>query len=79
MLKLLVTGADGQRHRLQVPGLLAPNVWCHVAAVTGSGGMKLYCNGRLVASDSFTGRFSGLPGRHNYLGKSNQERQRPNL
>ena len=61
MLKLLVTGADGQRHRLQVPGLLAPNVWCHVAAVTGSGGMKLYFNGRLVASDPFTGSFSDLP------------------
>ncbi len=34
---------------------LEAGVWYHLAAQCGSGGMKLYVNGRLEASDSYTG------------------------
>ncbi len=38
------------RTGLHVIGLLSTNEWCHLALVTGSGGMRLFFNGRLIAS-----------------------------
>jgi signal transduction histidine kinase/CheY-like chemotaxis protein/ligand-binding sensor domain-containing protein len=72
VLKLLITGANGERYRLTSgPDLIQPMKWSHVAAVTGPEGMKLYLNGALVDSNSFTGSLSNLKGIHNYLGKAN--------
>jgi signal transduction histidine kinase/CheY-like chemotaxis protein/ligand-binding sensor domain-containing protein len=70
-LNALITGADGTRHRIEVAGLLRLNEWCHVAAVSGPGGAKLYFNGALAGSNAYTGSFSNLKGVKNYLGKSN--------
>ncbi len=54
-----------------VPGILRSNQWCHVALVTGRGGMKLYYNGTLVSAGRFTGSFSALEnGESHYLGAS---------
>jgi hypothetical protein len=70
-LKVLIAAPTGQRHRLTVPGLLTPNVWWHVAVVTGPGGIRLYFNGRLVGSDPYQGSFSTLGSRNNFLGAEN--------
>jgi hypothetical protein len=46
--------------------------WCHIAAVTGQEGMKLYCNGRLLGTNAYAGSFSLPPTlTQSYLGKSN--------
>ncbi len=68
-LNFLITEPGGTRHRIEVAGILRKNEWCHVAAVTGPGGAKLYFNGTLVGSHAYTGSFSGFAGKHNYLGK----------
>ena len=70
-MNFLVTEPGGTRHRIEVAGILKKSEWCHVAAVTGPGGAKLYFNGTLVGSHAYTGSFSGFAGKHNYLGKSN--------
>jgi len=47
------------------------NRWCHLAAVSGPGGMKLYLNGVLVAQDEYEGSFAAMGnGDENYLGRS---------
>jgi signal transduction histidine kinase/DNA-binding response OmpR family regulator/ligand-binding sensor domain-containing protein/protocatechuate 3,4-dioxygenase beta subunit len=70
-LVFLVTAPDGTRHRVEVAGILRSNEWCHIAAVSGLGGAKLYFNGELVGSNAYAGSFSGLAGLRNYLGKEN--------
>src|SRR5262249_38097737 len=67
VLEVFAGGLGARR----VPGLLRSNLWCHVALVTGKGGLKLYFNGTLVATDRFTGSFSKVDngGKH-YLGRS---------
>lgn len=76
-LKSLVTGPDGERYRLRVGGLVTRGQWCHVALVTGQGGMEMYFNGELVASDLFTGSFANLKGVHNYLGRESYNDNSP--
>jgi hypothetical protein len=51
---------DHSGHNIRVPGILQTNRWCHIAAVTGPGGMKLYLNGHLIGSDRFTGSFAAI-------------------
>jgi hypothetical protein len=51
---------ERNRHIISVPSLLQTNRWCHIAAVTGRGGMKLYLNGHLIGSDPFTGSFAAI-------------------
>jgi hypothetical protein len=46
--------------RLTMPGIIRPDAWCHIAAVFGKGGMKLYFNGVLVATNSYPGSFSAI-------------------
>ena len=59
-----------QTYRIDVPGLLSVNEWCHIAAVSGRGGMKLYFNGVLVGTHFFTGSFAATrSGLGNVLGK----------
>ena len=63
----LVIGAE--MHPITVKGLLRTQQWCHVAGVSGKGGMKLYLDGALVGTNSFTGSFSSFKnGTRNYLG-----------
>ena len=46
--------------------------WCHMAAVSGRGGMRFYLNGVLVGYNDYEGSFAAIGhGEHNYLGKSN--------
>jgi Concanavalin A-like lectin/glucanases superfamily len=41
-------------------GALKAGEWTHVAGVAGAGGMKLYVNGALVATNPYTGCFNSL-------------------
>ena len=55
----------------KVEKTLKADEWTHVAAVAGSGGMKLYLNGALVATNPYTGCFKSLgPGNANRLGQT---------
>ena len=46
--------------------------WCHLAAVSGKGGMRFYLNGVLAAENAYPGSFAAFgTDEHNYLGKSN--------
>jgi signal transduction histidine kinase/CheY-like chemotaxis protein/ligand-binding sensor domain-containing protein len=70
-MNFLITDPGGARHRIEVAGILKSGEWCHVAAVSGPGGAKLYFNGTLVGTNEFTGSFSNLKGTHNFFGKGN--------
>lgn len=64
--------ADHRLHSITVAGVVATNHWCHVAAVSGPGGMKLFLNGDPIGSNSYTGSFAAIgDGSHNRLGRSN--------
>ncbi len=55
-----------------VPGLLKTDEWTHVAATSGPAGMRLYLNGDLVSTGTFTGSMTAFEqGGHNYLGRNN--------
>ncbi|HSU54797.1 MAG TPA: LamG-like jellyroll fold domain-containing protein, partial [Candidatus Dormibacteraeota bacterium] len=59
--------------RMLVPGVLQSNQWYHIAAVSGPGGMKLYVNGALMATNGYSGSFARITQTgHNYLGKKNR-------
>jgi ligand-binding sensor domain-containing protein len=64
---------DGPRRDvnwIQVPNILRVETWCHVAAVSGPGGMKLYLNGALAGTNAYTGSFAGLKnGNRFYFGQ----------
>jgi len=56
---------------INIPGLLRPNEWCHVAAVSGKLGMKLYFNGVLVGTHAYGGSFAATQsGQNAYLGRA---------
>ena len=65
---------DGERKRvnwIRIPGILRARKWCHVAAVSGNDGMRLYLNGTLVGTNGFMGSFAGLrSGNRFYLGQT---------
>ena len=52
---------DMKLYLIKVPGILQLNQWCHVVAVSGRNGMKLYLNGVLVGTHDYTGSFSSIP------------------
>ncbi|HEV2210693.1 MAG TPA: response regulator [Verrucomicrobiae bacterium] len=53
-----------------VPNILKTHTWCHVAAVSGPGGMKFYLDGALVGTNAYTGSFASIKsGVRNYLGQ----------
>jgi len=63
-------GGSGHVDPLNVD-LLRAREWCHVAAVSGPGGMQLYFNGTLVAQDEYPGSFAQMPkSAMNLLGRS---------
>ncbi|MFO1460966.1 MAG: two-component regulator propeller domain-containing protein [Verrucomicrobiota bacterium] len=58
-------------HWVDVEDVLRTNEWCHIAAVSGKGGMRLYYNGVLVGTNPYPGSFSGFRnGTRNYLGQT---------
>jgi signal transduction histidine kinase/ligand-binding sensor domain-containing protein/DNA-binding response OmpR family regulator/protocatechuate 3,4-dioxygenase beta subunit len=61
----------GQVNGIRVDGLITPQIWYHVAAVSGPGGMKLYFNGALIASNSSTKSFGDISGKQSFLGRWN--------
>src|SRR5213594_2115278 len=50
-LKFLSVDSAGNRRRMDVFGGIRRNQWAHVAVVTGSGGVRVYLNGMLVATN----------------------------
>jgi signal transduction histidine kinase/ligand-binding sensor domain-containing protein/DNA-binding NarL/FixJ family response regulator len=65
------TPERSQQASVEVPNALRTNQWVHVAAVSGKGGMRLYLNGALLATNDFTGSFAALKNsKHAYLGRS---------
>src|ERR1043166_7066665 len=59
-LWFVVADSQQQLHMITVPNLLRAGQWCHLAAVSGTGGMKLYLDGALAGTNSYTGSFAGL-------------------
>ena len=58
-------------HTVEIPNVLRTQQWCHVAAVSGPGGMKLFLNGALAGTNDYTGSFAGLKnGNRFYLGET---------
>jgi len=47
-------------HGLMAPGFLRTNQWYHIGTVSGSGGMKLYLDGTLLATNKFAESFSSI-------------------
>jgi signal transduction histidine kinase/CheY-like chemotaxis protein/ligand-binding sensor domain-containing protein len=56
---VIATPASGLQ-TAKVENALKAGEWTHVAGVSGSGGMKLYMNGVLVATNPYTGSFKSL-------------------
>ncbi len=81
-VKFVIYDANHQRHGWRGPAqnfpdsalaaeLLETNRWCHLAAVSGKDGMKLYYNGELVGRLGYTSSFAAIRQPiTNYLGKS---------
>jgi PAS domain S-box-containing protein len=64
------SGKGEDLHFVRAEGYLRPQQWCHVAGVSGKGGMKLYLDGALVGTNAYTGSFSAFTnGTRNYLGE----------
>jgi len=70
---------NGSQHRIAVEGILSEGTWCHIAAVSGKSGMKLYFNGVLVGENPYDGSFSRISGENNLLGQDNSSENRPTL
>jgi curli biogenesis system outer membrane secretion channel CsgG len=59
------------KHQIQQDGKVDKKKWHHIAAVSGSSGMRFYIDGNLVGSDSYSGSLTEVAGGTNYIGKSN--------
>jgi signal transduction histidine kinase/ligand-binding sensor domain-containing protein len=70
-LRFLIVDSAGNRRRMDVYGAFRLNEWTHVAAVTGPGGVRLYLNGMLVATNDYKGSLSSLGGQNYFLGREN--------
>ncbi|MCW5552652.1 MAG: hypothetical protein KIS67_10910, partial [Verrucomicrobiae bacterium] len=58
----------GAETSLQVESPLPVREWLHLAAVSGPGGMQMYRNGVLLASNTFSGSFKRTSGKQNFIG-----------
>ncbi len=47
-------------HWVHLPNLVRTNEWYHLALVLGSGGLRLFVNGVLAATNAYSGSFSSL-------------------
>jgi len=64
--------AQGKLYLIRINNILRLDEWCHIAAVSGKDGMKLYLNGVLIGENKYTGSFSAInSGEQNAFGKSN--------
>ena len=73
-LQYFIYDHEHQLHIVRMPTDLPPDTWCHMALVSGAGGMRFYINGALVGTDPFEGSFAAIGnGEENYLGKSHWE------
>jgi len=60
------------RSYVSVANILRTNEWCHLAAVSGSEGMKFYFNGILLGTHPYQGSFAALKsGEENFIGRDN--------
>jgi hypothetical protein len=78
VMKFLVVDPAGSRRREDVYGAFRLNQWTHLAVVTGSGGVRVYVNGLLVATNHFAGSLSSLGTDNYYLGRHNYTRDPEN-
>ena len=62
--------------QLTVPEVLTAGEWCHVASVSGPGGLKLYLNGVLVTQDPTDWSFAAVVAEAT-LGSSSASRAKP--
>ena len=66
----IYTGRE-ELHVLRLSADLPLGQWCHMAMVSGRGGMRFYLNGVLVSQNGYEGSFAAIgPSADNYLGKS---------
>ncbi len=70
-LKFLIVDTAGNRRRVETYGAFHLNQWAHVAAVTGPGGVRIYLNGMLVATNEHSGSLSTVGGENYFLGREN--------
>ena len=67
----LYTGQE-RLHLVRLNVDLPLGQWCHLAAVSGPGGMRFYLNGMLVGHNGYEGSFAAIgPTENIYLGRSN--------
>ena len=71
-LQFFIYTSQHESQVLRLDSELSLGQWCHMAAVSGRGGMRFHLNGVLVGQNDFAGSFAAIgPGGDNYLGKSN--------
>jgi signal transduction histidine kinase/CheY-like chemotaxis protein/ligand-binding sensor domain-containing protein len=68
-MKFLMVDSTGSRRREDVHGGFRLNEWTHVAVATGLGGVRIYLNGVLVATNAYAGSLSSLGGENYFLGR----------
>jgi Concanavalin A-like lectin/glucanases superfamily len=73
--------AKGQRQGdVDVPDVLVAGQWFHIAVVTGKGGVRIYVNGALRATNPYTGSFAQIgDGSRNFLGRNNWKETSPDV
>ena len=63
---------------MKVSDCLKAGRWCHLAVVTGPRGVKLYLDGALRETSTYTGSFAAIgDGSRNYLGRNNWKESAP--
>ena len=68
-LRFLIYDKNHAPYYLHVDDVLNLSRWCHIAAISGPRGLKLYFNGELVAKMSYTGSFFAIQnGENNLIG-----------
>jgi hypothetical protein len=62
---------ESKSHTIRLRKVIKLKRWYHIAVVSGSGGMKIYVDGQLKGSDTYTGGMGVASGGTNYIGRSN--------
>jgi len=68
-LQFVVRDRNAGFSPLNVDGLLSENEWCHIAAVSGPSGMRLYFNGEQVGASEVTNTLAALPPGRGWIGR----------
>ena len=68
-LQFVVRNMAQSYQPIDVGGVLVEGEWCHIAAVSGPGGMRLYVNGNEVASSDVTNTLAALPPGSGWIGR----------